>query len=104
MEISDNFNILLKKKMHNELILKLDSILKNIIENDKELDLNGIENAIQNMTIKKEIAEIPNAIIALSDTILKRIQDLQVKRPTEWVFDIERDNEGYIDKVIANGK
>ncbi len=96
----DDFNNLLKEKRHVELIKKLDAILQGLLQEDTSLDISGIETAIQSITVKEDIQEIPKAILALSDTILSKITELQ-KSPTEWIFDIERDSNGYIDIVKA---
>lgn len=104
MELEEkNFELLLKEKMHKELIKKLDSILKKIDTNDTSLDLSGIEVAISQMTVKEEISEIPKSILALSNVILDKIQSIKIQSPTEWDFVIQRDNNGFIESVKATG-
>ena len=107
MELGEDkkFELLLKQKMHKELINKLDVILKKIESEDTSLDLTGIEMAISKITIKKEIEEIPKSILALSNLILDKIENIKVQKPiSEWTFDVQRDSDGFIETVKAKGK
>lgn len=108
MGIEDkNFELLLSQKKHKELIKKLDSILKELMNTKKEdltIDLSGIEKSIEKINIKSQGEDVPKAILALSDVIVSKIQALETKQISEWTFDIKRDNEGYIDTVKASGK
>ncbi len=103
------FELLLQDKMHKELIKKLDSILKKINSNDNSLDLTSLETAISNISLRKEIEEIPKSILALSDVILNKINDIKTENvvnisPKEWVFDVYRDANGFIDVVKAKSE
>lgn len=105
MGIEDkNFELLLSQKKHNELIVKLDAILKELINNKGEaMDTQKIEDAIKKMTVKSEIEEIPKSILALSEVIVSKIQELNTKE-SEWTFNIERDSDGFIEVVKAKSK
>lgn len=104
MDVDKNFELLLVQKNHKELIKKLDSVLKELMKTgDTTLDLSGIEASIAKINVKSKTEDIPKAILALGDVIVKKIKGLEKKQITEWVFKIERDNEGYIDKVKASG-
>ena len=104
MGIEDkNFELLLKAKQHKEIVAKLDAILQKLLSNDTTLDTTGLEEAIKGMTLKQELESIPKSILALSDLVVSKLQELK-KEKSEWVFDVKRDNNGYIETVLAKEK
>lgn len=99
----DELQLLLSEKKHKELIKKLDAILKGVTTETTPVDMSGIEDAIKALTNKKESDIIPKAILALSDVIIDKITNIK-KKKSEWTFKVERDNDGFINKVVANEK
>lgn len=99
----NELQLLLEEKKHKELIKKLDAILKGVTQETTPVDMSGIEEAIKALTKKKESDVIPKAILALSDVIIDKIANIK-KKKSEWIFKVERDNDGFINKVVANEK
>jgi len=104
MEVGNSeFDRLLNQKYHNQLIAKLDEMLKEVGKEVKSGDVNLDTDRIEELLtlINNSSNKLPDAIIALSDVITTKLSALQVERPTKWEFTIERDSDGFIDIVKA---
>ena len=89
-------------------IKKLDNILKELSKPQDspsvEVDLSGIEKAISKMKQNGDNQnEIPNAIRALSDVIIDKINSIN-KEKKQWTFKVKRNADGFIDVVHATSK
>lgn len=106
MEINRNqeFDRLLKEKNHKELIMKLDDILKELSkergESENEIDISGIEEAINGLQLAEELQKTTTAIDAMVSTIAKKLDERKEEKK-QWTFKVKRDADGFIDVVEA---
>lgn len=107
-EIEENFDTLLKQKNHKEIIGLLSKMLQELSKEGSTsnviVDTSGIERVIKTLDNASKLDQIPSAIKAIGDAITKKIESLKDNTPKQWIFDIERNKQGLINKVNAKSK
>jgi len=99
------FAELLNDKRHKEIIEVLKNILVNLSDNSKNESIGKLMSFILS---KVNDDKIPKSISVISQVISEKLDKIITgqnnKSDDEWIFIINRDEEGYIDTVRASTK
>jgi superoxide dismutase len=98
----NEFEILLNKKRHKELIDLLKDILKEL---PKEFNSSKIEALLETIAQKND-SSIPKSIELIGEAIINKMCEIKdtMDKPKEWTFDVNRNLQGYIVSVTAKQK
>jgi len=91
---TEEFESLVKEKKFNEII----SILKNILISLQPTEDNSKVEALLKQILDKEQEPFPQSIQLIGEAILNKISE---KDTREWLFTVERDNQGLIKTITA---
>jgi len=104
---NEEFSLLVKEKQHNQLIVELSNIIKQLDsiaskesvvieqkEDNKEF-LDSINGIMQKLDV---LNEIPSSIKIIGDSIVNKLEENKIK---EWTFVIDRHHDGTIKSVHA---
>ena len=91
---TEEFESLVKEKKFNEII----SILKNILISLRPTEDNSKVEALLKQILDKEQEPFPQSIQLIGEAILNKISE---KDTREWLFTVERDNQGLIKTITA---
>ena len=94
------FDALVKEKRHKEMI----AVLKKILSTMDTLNKDSYSAILKKLVESSE--SLPGSIKSILEVILKKMDSIKTvnKVVTKWTFTVKRDEEGYIDTIIADGK
>jgi hypothetical protein len=92
------FNELIKEKRFNEVILILNKILKNLGNIDKNLLSSFVDKTSLNKT---DNTDFNKSIELIGLNITKSLENMKNNQQQEWLFNIQRDERGYIESIKA---
>jgi hypothetical protein len=94
------FDALVKEKRHKEMV----DILKKILSTMTDLNKDHYSVILKKLLESSE--SLPGSIKSILEVILKKMDSIKQvnKVVTNWTFKVKRDEEGYIDTIIAEGK
>lgn len=92
------FDALVKEKRHKEMV----DVLKKILSTMTDLNKDHYSVALKKLLESSE--SLPGSIKSILDVVMKKIDSIKQKdKVTKWTFKVKRDEEGYIDTIIADG-
>lgn len=107
-EVEQKFEELLRQKNHKEIIGLLNKMLMALSKEqtapDMIVDTTEMERVIRTLNSNSKLDEIPTAVKLLGEALVNKIEAIKNTTPKEWMFDIQRNKQGLINKVNAKAK